>query len=185
LSSSSGAHITQLVTPPPFSRPTLDLLDALPPRHTAELLISVYTDFRNTLVRSLPMLEGSVAVQFEALYELEPKIDSYACVAIVYLMFAIGLQFLPFESRPQIGDDIAQLHVRCYRKAREAVGRSDTAEPANLERISAILMLGVYLKTEGRPNDDFHLIGQAVRLAQSMVYIMYFFFDPLQDAEMA
>jgi hypothetical protein len=175
LSSSSANGNLQLVLPLPFSKPTHDLLDALPSREVAELLVKVYTDFRDTLAPSMQPFEGSVLTQFEALYDIEPKIDSYAVVAIIYLIFAIGLQFLPFEARGELGEDVFQMQTRCYGKAREAVGRSETAEPASLERISAILMLGVYLKTEGRPNDDFHLIGQAIRVAQSMVRIFVLF----------
>jgi hypothetical protein len=172
LSSTASGDLAALLSVPPYSKPAHELLDGLPSRDLADLLVKSYSDFQSTLTPVIPELEGALFDQFEALYEPEPKIDSYANVSILYLMFAIGLQFMTSEERSQIGKDTDELRRQYYGKGREAVGKSETAEPASLERILAILMLGVYLKTEGRPSDDYHLIGQAIRLAQSMVCIV-------------
>lgn len=167
-SDSNPAHVLAMGC---FATGNVDkqLLDNLPSDALAPLIINSYIEFQRILMPYAATFDGSVYGQYFKLRNETPSIDSYAKVSLLYICFAYGVLYSDPEYEKLDGYSRRELRIRYAALSKAAMLKSEYVEPPSLDLISAMIMQGIYAKCEGRPDEDYHVISHAIRIAQSMV----------------
>ncbi|KAI5474899.1 hypothetical protein MNV49_002293 [Pseudohyphozyma bogoriensis] len=176
---SSAPHSKNLYL---FGPSYASIMAAFPPEPICDLLFDVFfspasMNFKFSVTRKDVakrmfglLLEYLRAVQVSPDISL-PLPTSIGFVSLASIILASALQFLPEVSAPvvkQYYPDYHQLEANLVAQAKAALDKSEENESADVYRIEAILLQGLYFKNSGRPLTNYNLFAVAVRTAQSL-----------------
>ncbi|ORY75688.1 fungal-specific transcription factor domain-domain-containing protein [Leucosporidium creatinivorum] len=160
-----------------------NLVSAIPPRPLANFLVDrFYSSEIQMLMRRFIITRRDtferIFVQVLSYQDdisllgfIPPMPTSVACIAMVSIVLATALQFLPDDSIPYVQQFVAD-HKKLQRdlknQAKAALDVSEAEEPPSFFRVEATVYLALWTKNSGRPNSNYFLIAQAIRSAQQM-----------------
>jgi hypothetical protein len=162
----SGTAKAPLFTTSPATRPggarNASIEYVLPPRKTADNLVSVYWELVYPLY---PFLDRHL---FQDAYQSvwsgsESMTDERMFMCTLNVMFALACQ-LSGSIRPENREDSAKVY---FKRAQELL-QLDFWDTGSTELIQCLLLMGQYLQSTSTPHQCWMVVGHAVRMAQGL-----------------